>query len=59
MNILSYIYCMSSIVDPEENLNVTVYDLEHDAPPKLYAFADTIPVRDLRRRMRRRLRKDL
>lgn len=31
------------IVDPE-NLNVTVYDLEHDAPPKLYAFTDTIPV---------------
>lgn len=31
------------IVDPE-HLKVTVYDLEHDTPPDVYAFTDTIPV---------------
>ena len=31
------------IVDPEY-LKVIVYDLAHDAPPKVYTFSDTIPV---------------
>ena len=31
------------IIDPK-SMSVTVYDLEHEAPPELYSFENEIPV---------------